>query len=71
MGCGAGVLIAESIWPNAYFPDGRGINTLTGADQVAPYGGAAFHDNRVALERVGAELPGDLNPAARREPALA
>src|SRR3954452_3754020 len=53
-----GVLIAESIWPNAHFPDGRGINTLTGADQVAPYGGAAFHDNRVALERVGAELPG-------------
>jgi anaerobic selenocysteine-containing dehydrogenase len=66
-----GVLIAESIWPNAYFPDGRGINTLTGADQVAPYGGAAFHDNRVALERVGPELPGELRPAERREPALA
>ncbi len=47
-----GVLIAESIWPNAAFPDGRGINTLTGADPIAPYGGAAFHDNRVALERV-------------------
>jgi anaerobic selenocysteine-containing dehydrogenase len=47
-----GVLIAESIWPNAAFPDGRGINTLTGADQVAPYGGAAFHDNRVSLARV-------------------
>ncbi|WP_112664259.1 molybdopterin-containing oxidoreductase family protein [Microvirga flavescens] len=44
-----GVLIAESIWPNAAHPFGRGINTLTGADQVAPYGGAAFHDNRVAL----------------------
>jgi anaerobic selenocysteine-containing dehydrogenase len=42
-----GVLIAESIWPNAAFPDGRGINTLTGADAVAPYGGAAFHDNKV------------------------
>ena len=47
-----GVLIAESIWPNAFFPDGRGINTLTSADPIAPYGGAAFHDNRVALERV-------------------
>ncbi|WP_276199648.1 molybdopterin oxidoreductase family protein [Chelatococcus sp. XZ-Ab1] len=46
-----GVLIAESIWPNASFVDGRGINTLTGADQVAPYGGAAFHDNRVWLRR--------------------
>lgn len=46
-----GVLVAESIWPNAAYADGRGINTLTGADQPAPYGGAAFHDNRVALRR--------------------
>jgi anaerobic selenocysteine-containing dehydrogenase len=46
-----GVLIAEGIWPNAAHPFGRGINTLTGADAVAPYGGAAFHDNRVALEK--------------------
>ena len=50
-----GVLIAESIWPNAAYPDGRGINTLTGADQIAPFGGAAFHDNRVAVERVAAD----------------
>ena len=42
-----GVLIAELIWPNDAYPDGRGINTLTGADAIAPYGGAAFHDNRV------------------------
>jgi anaerobic selenocysteine-containing dehydrogenase len=42
-----GVLIAESIWPNDAFEDGRGINTLTGADAIAPYGGAAFHDNKV------------------------
>ena len=42
-----GVLIAESIWPNVAFPDQRGINTLTGADSIAPYGGAAFHDNKV------------------------
>jgi anaerobic selenocysteine-containing dehydrogenase len=41
------VLIAESIWPNDAYPDGRGINTVTGADSIAPYGGAAFHDNRV------------------------
>jgi anaerobic selenocysteine-containing dehydrogenase len=46
-----GVLIAESIWPNEAFPDGRGINTLTGADAIAPYGGAAFHDNRVWIRR--------------------
>ena len=31
-----GVLIAESIWPNDAYPDGRGINTLTGADPIAP-----------------------------------
>lgn len=41
-----GVLIAEAIWPNASHEDGRGINTLTGADAAAPVGGAAFHDNR-------------------------
>ncbi len=45
-----GVVIAEGIWPNAAYPDGRGINTLTGADPVAPYGGAAFHDNRVWIK---------------------
>jgi len=44
-----GVLIAESIHPNDSYPDGKGINTLTGADQVAPFGGAAFHDNHVWL----------------------
>jgi anaerobic selenocysteine-containing dehydrogenase len=47
-----GVLIAESIWPNSAYPDGRGINTLTGADPVAPFGGAAFHDNKVWLSKL-------------------
>jgi anaerobic selenocysteine-containing dehydrogenase len=42
-----GVLVAESIWPNSAYPDCRGINTITGADEIAPYGGAAFHDNKV------------------------
>jgi anaerobic selenocysteine-containing dehydrogenase len=46
-----GVLIAESIWPNEVYPDGKGINTLTGADASAPYGGAAFHDNKVWVRR--------------------
>jgi anaerobic selenocysteine-containing dehydrogenase len=66
-----GVLIAEGIWPNAAHPHGKGINTLTGADQVAPYGGAAFHDNRVAL--VKAEPGVELALVARTagtEPAL-
>jgi predicted molibdopterin-dependent oxidoreductase YjgC len=38
-GVGRGVLVAESVWPNAAFADGRGINTLTGTDQVAPLAG--------------------------------
>ena len=46
-----GVLISEGVWPNAAFLDGAGINVLTGADAVAPFGGAAFHDNRVWLRR--------------------
>ena len=46
-----GVLIAELLWPNSAYADGRGINTLTGADPVAPFGGAAFHDNKVWLRK--------------------
>ena len=47
-----GVVIAEGLFPNAAHLDGRGINTLTGADQVAPYGGAAFHDNHVWIRKI-------------------
>jgi hypothetical protein len=50
----AGVLVAESIWPNSAYPDSRGINTLTGSDAVPPFGGAAFHDNRVWVTKTGA-----------------
>ena len=46
-----GVLIAESVWPNSAYADGCGINTLTGADPIAPYGGAAFHDNKVWVRK--------------------
>jgi anaerobic selenocysteine-containing dehydrogenase len=49
-----GVLIAESLWPNSAYADGRGINTLTGADPIAPFGGAAFHDNKVWLRKAAA-----------------
>lgn len=44
-----GVVIAEGIWPNSAHVRGEGINVLTGADAVAPYGGAAFHDTKVWL----------------------
>ena len=46
-----GVLIAEGLWPNAAHEGGLGINALTAADSIAPFGGAAFHDNRVALSK--------------------
>lgn len=46
-----GVVIAESIWPNGTHRGGRGINTITGADSPAPYGGAAFHDNKVWIRK--------------------
>ncbi len=46
-----GVLVAEGIWPNDAHERGEGINVLTGADAPAPYGGAAFHDNRVWLKK--------------------
>ena len=47
-----GVLIAESIWPNSAYADGCGINTLIGADSIAPYGGAAVHDSKVWIRRL-------------------
>ncbi len=46
-----GVLIAESIHANKSHLGGRGINTLTGAEAVAPVGGAAFHDNKVWIRK--------------------
>jgi anaerobic selenocysteine-containing dehydrogenase len=46
-----GVLIAESIFPNKSHIGGRGINMLTGGEAVAPYGGAAFHDNKVWVKK--------------------
>ncbi|MBA5776684.1 molybdopterin oxidoreductase family protein [Stappia sp. F7233] len=46
-----GVVIAEGIWPNEAYPDGNGINTLTGAEPVAPYGGAAFHDTAIWIRK--------------------
>ncbi len=48
-----GVAISEGIWPNAAFVDGKGINTLTSAAPVAPFGGAAFHDNKVWVRPAG------------------
>jgi len=47
-----GVVIVEAIPANNKFERGDGLNTLTGADQPAPVGGAAFHDNHVWIRPV-------------------
>jgi anaerobic selenocysteine-containing dehydrogenase len=51
-----GVLIAESIHPNRNHIGGQGINVLTGAQAVAPIGGAAFHDNKVWIRKADASV---------------
>src|SRR5262245_33086220 len=67
-----GVLSAESIGPNSAYIDGRGINTLTGADPIAPYGGAAFHDNKVWMRKARVSTrskgAGEHNSAPTRRP---
>ena len=47
-----GVLVAESVHPNHAHIGGQGINILTGAEAIAPHGGAAFHDNKVWVRKV-------------------
>jgi anaerobic selenocysteine-containing dehydrogenase len=42
-----GVVVVEAIPPNDDFEGGEGLNTLTSAKRIAPFGGAAFHDNHV------------------------
>ncbi|HWK45980.1 MAG TPA: molybdopterin oxidoreductase family protein [Stellaceae bacterium] len=42
-----GVVIVESIWPNAAFEEGIGINALTSAEAGPPFGGAVFHDTAI------------------------
>ncbi len=42
-----GVVVVESIWPDASFENGAGINVLTSDAPAAPNGGAVFHDTAV------------------------
>jgi anaerobic selenocysteine-containing dehydrogenase len=46
------VLVVESIWPNAAFEEGRGVNHLISADPGPPKGGAVFHDTAVWAEPI-------------------
>ena len=41
------VVVVESIWPNAAFEEGIGINLLISADPGPPLGGAVFHDTAI------------------------
>jgi len=45
-----GVVIVESIWPNADFETGVGINVLISAEPGSPVGGAVFHDTSVWIK---------------------
>src|SRR5689334_4917645 len=46
-----GVVVVEGIWPNRYFENGIGINSLTSAEPGWPNGGAVFHDTAVWIRR--------------------
>jgi anaerobic selenocysteine-containing dehydrogenase len=50
-----GVVIIESIWPNAAFIEGLGVNALVSAEPGKPNGGAIFHDTAVWIK----SEPGD------------
>ncbi len=54
-----GVVVVEGVMPNGAFEEGMNTNALTGADTVAPIGGAAFHDNAIWVRR--AEAPVKIN----------
>ena len=43
--------MVESIWPNAAFDEGIGINALISAEAAPPNGGAVFHDTAVWLRK--------------------
>jgi anaerobic selenocysteine-containing dehydrogenase len=52
-----GVIVVESVWPNAAFEGGIGINALTSDDPAPPGGGAVFHDTAVWVKSAAAEMP--------------
>ena len=47
-----GTVVVESIWPNADFSGGMGINVLTSDAPAAPAGGAVYHDTAVWIRPV-------------------
>ena len=51
-----GTVIVESVWPNAAFEGGIGINALTSEEPAMPNGGAVFHDTAVWVRAEAASL---------------
>jgi anaerobic selenocysteine-containing dehydrogenase len=51
-GIARGVIVVESLWPNADFPGGLGINTLISAEAGYPNGGGVFHDTSVWVKSI-------------------
>ena len=51
-----GTIVVESVWPNAAFVGGIGINALTSDDAAFPNGGAVFHDTAVWARPVAEEI---------------
>ena len=45
-----GTVIVESLWGNADFPGGLGINVLVSDEPGKPDGGAVFHDTAVWIK---------------------
>lgn len=56
-----GTVVVESIWPNADFFGGMGINVLTSDAPAAPNGGAVFHDTAVWMRALAAAGTGDVD----------
>ena len=52
MGFCKNITIVEGIWPNEYFLDNLGINTLVGSDSPEPAGGAVFHDVAIWIKKL-------------------
>lgn len=48
-GLQVGTVVVESLWNNADFPGGLGINTLVSSEPGQPAGGAVYHDTAVRV----------------------
>jgi anaerobic selenocysteine-containing dehydrogenase len=60
-----GVIVVESVWPNADFEGGIGINALTSDDPAPPAGGAVFHDTAVWMRAIVVQM--EVTPALAAE----